>query len=129
TIGQELLPLLAAQAEGLMETDRLHLRLVGLANTRQMVFDETGLSPDDALERLENEGQPADLDALVQMLVEAKLERLTVVDATASEDVARRYPELLNAGVAVVTPNKTANTLDYDFYQRLLKSARHLRTP
>lgn len=45
--------------------------------------------------------------------------RLVVVDATASEAVVPFYLPLLEAGVAVVTPNKRSNTMDVALYRQL----------
>ncbi|MGB3543003.1 MAG: bifunctional aspartate kinase/homoserine dehydrogenase I, partial [Rubrivirga sp.] len=68
-------------------------------------------------------GEPADLDALDQRLLAPGFERRIVVDATASEAVARRYADWLEAGIGVVTPNKKANTLDLGYYRRLRDAA------
>lgn len=122
TVGRTLVEILAEHAPILMENDRIHLRLVGLANSRQMAWDETGLPLADAFRQLDG-GEPADLDALDEKLLAGGLERRIVVDATASEDVARRYVRWLEAGVGVVTPNKKANTLDMSYYRRLREAA------
>jgi len=120
-VGAELLSILAAQAPGLLERIRLNLRLVGLANTRRMIWEDAGIPLEKALACLE-EGGAADLDALVERLLHSRLERLLVVDATASGEVALRYPELLDRGVGIVTPNKRANTLDLAFYERIQRA-------
>ncbi|HLA62795.1 MAG TPA: aspartate kinase, partial [Rhodothermales bacterium] len=85
----------------------LNLCFVGLADSRRFLFDEAGFAPSDAVARLA-EAPPADLDALIEKLVGSRLERLIVVDATPSEEVARRHADLLGAGIGVVTPNKSA---------------------
>lgn len=121
TVGRKLVEILAAHAPSLMAEDRIHLRLVGLANSRRMAWDADGLplSPD----ILDGDAEPADLDALDTRLLAGGLERRIVVDATASEAVARRYVRWLEAGVGVVTPNKKANTLDMNYYRRLREAA------
>ena len=124
TVGRKLVEILAAHAPVLMAQDRIHLRLVGLANSRRMAWDEGGLPLADALAGLDDgAAEPADLDALDARLLAGGLERRIVVDATASEDVARRYVRWLEAGVGVVTPNKKANTLDMNTYRRLREAA------
>ncbi len=60
-----------------------------------------------------------DLDELIGRLTHCQLERIILIDATASEDIPRRYPELLKAGVAIATPNKRANTLELPFFENL----------
>jgi aspartokinase/homoserine dehydrogenase 1 len=125
TIGRRLLDLLAQQAPELLERGRLNLRLVGVADSRRLAWDERGLPFADALARLD-EAETLDggsLDAVTAHVEAAHLERLIVVDATASEAVARRYPEWLRAGAAVVTPNKQANTLGLDFYDTVRAAA------
>jgi aspartokinase/homoserine dehydrogenase 1 len=118
-VGRALLDILAMQAPLLRERMRLDLRLVGLANTHQTVWMPEGIPFGEALARLEAAPGPLLLDNLFQHLHHSHLERLIVVDTTASEGLARRYPDLLQRGIAVVTPNKRANTLEYPFYRKL----------
>ena len=123
TVGRKLVEILAAHAPILMDQDRIHLRLVGLANSRRMAWDAGGLPLDGAIDLLGDDAEAADLDALDERLLAGGLERRIVVDATASVDVARRYVRWLEAGVGVVTPNKKANTLDMDYYRHLREAA------
>ena len=120
TVGRTLVEILREHAPILMEKDRIHLRLVGLANSRTMAWDAEGLPL--SVEVLDGAG-PADLDALDEKLLAGGLERRIVVDATASEAVARRYVTWLENGVGVVTPNKRANTLDMGYYRQLREAA------
>ena len=122
-VGKKLLDIMQAQVPDLLSRVGMNVRLVGIANSRQMVWDEAGLPLNEALARLD-EGTPSDLDALVEKLTQSRLERLIVIDATASGEVPRRYPELLEHGVGIVTPNKKANTFDMAFYESLHDAAR-----
>ena len=128
TVGKTLVEILAQHAPVLMEQDRIHLRLVGLANSKAMAWDPAGLPLDVSV--LEDAGrrEPADLDALDARLLAPGFERRIVVDATASEAVARRYVGWLEAGVGVVTPNKKANTLDLAYYRALREAASRRET-
>ncbi|WP_420456283.1 bifunctional aspartate kinase/homoserine dehydrogenase I [Rubrivirga sp.] len=124
TVGKTLVDFLAEHAPVLMERDRIHLRLVGLANSRRMAWDPGGLPLADGVAVLDDAtAEVADLDALDERLLAGGLERRIVVDATASEAVARRYVRWLEAGVGVVTPNKKANTLDLAYYRALREAA------
>ncbi len=130
TIGRRLLALLARQAPDLLERQRLNLRLVGLASSRRLAWDEAGLGFEAALGRLGG-AEPSDdvLGALTERIASARLERIVLVDATASEAVARRYAEWLRTGAGVVTPNKQALTLDAAFYDDLRAAAREGEAP
>ncbi len=128
-IGMKILEMLTEQAPVLMKQMSLNLQLVGIANTRQMVWDVEGIPFSHALERLETSSGPQNLDTIIEHLVSSRLERLIVIDATASDDVAHRYPELLDHSIGVITPNKRANTKDQAFYDRLHRMARRRQVP
>ncbi|HEX8385782.1 MAG TPA: bifunctional aspartate kinase/homoserine dehydrogenase I [Rubricoccaceae bacterium] len=105
-LGARVLALLAGEALRLCAAG-LNLRLVGVAGSNRLLWDDGGLDPAGAPGALA--AAPAsDLNALGERLAAARLERLVVVDATASADVAARHADWLALGVAVVTPNKAA---------------------
>ncbi|MEM0963108.1 MAG: bifunctional aspartate kinase/homoserine dehydrogenase I [Bacteroidota bacterium] len=123
TVGRRLVEMMAEHAPVLMDEDRIHLRLVGLTNSRRMAWDASGLPLAEGVGLLDGDSEAADLDALDERLLAGGLERRIVVDATASEAVARRYVRWLEHGVGVVTPNKKANTLDLAYYRQLREAA------
>ncbi|MEM8599408.1 MAG: bifunctional aspartate kinase/homoserine dehydrogenase I [Bacteroidota bacterium] len=124
-VGQRLLALLDAQQEALLDR-QVNLQLVGLATSTRAVYEPGGLPFDTAEDALRDDHGLSDV---LDEITAARLERLIVVDATASEAVARRYPDLLRAGVGVVTPNKQAGTLDHTFWQDLQAAIRARRAP
>lgn len=128
-VGKALLRTLARQAPVLLDRLNLNLHLVGLANRRQMAWDVSGIPFDEALGRLDGTRPPDGVDGIVHHLLECRLNRLMVIDATASDDVAHRYPELLERSIAVITPNKRANTKDQAFYDRLQRNAHRQQVP
>ena len=117
-VGSKLLQLMGEQHENLLETVRMNLRLVGVANSDRMIWDADGIDTHGALEALKR-GRPANLDWLADQLGASRLERLIVVDTTASAQVAACYPDLLEMGMGIVTANKLANTREWSFYERL----------
>ncbi|MEL6612369.1 MAG: ACT domain-containing protein, partial [Bacteroidota bacterium] len=120
-VGTRLLALLDAQYAALLD-QQVNLKLVGLATTSQAAYDPNGLPC--AHIALRDDYTLADLLVAIRT---ARLERLVVIDATASETVARLYPELLRAGIAVVTPNKQAGTLERAYWQDLQSAVRSCR--
>lgn len=127
-VGRALLDILAHQAPILQLKSGIRLKLVGVADSRRTLWDPEGIPFHEAVDRLEN-GAPSDNDSLLDPLKEKHLERLIVVDATASAEVAHLYPELMEHRVAIVTPNKRSNTLDQTFYDRLQELARKHNVP
>jgi aspartokinase/homoserine dehydrogenase 1 len=73
------------------------------------------------------DGEPADLDAFVDHVQTDYHPHTVLVDCTASDRVARHYEDWLERGIHVVTPNKRANTADWDTYQALQVASRGTR--
>ncbi len=128
-VGRALLKMLADQQETLLNNLNLNIHLVGLANTRKMAWDVEGISFHGAVAALEASDRRGGLEAVLEHLKEAKLNRMMVIDATASDDVAHHYPDLLERSIAVITPNKRANTKDQAFYERLQRAAHRQQVP
>ena len=137
-VGRALVRMVREHAQRLHARTDLRLDLVALASSSRMAYDPNGLPPG-SLGRLAaartragarcgsgagdpadgDAGEPLDLALLVQRLKDLPYRRIVFVDATASDAVAAVYPELLEAGIAVVTPNKRANTGPLAVYQQL----------
>ncbi|OXA83563.1 aspartate kinase [Flavobacterium columnare] len=62
---------------------------------------------------------PFHLDAIFDYVINNELENLIVVDATASSDIIKRYIPLVQNGFHIVSANKKANTIHFDFYKEL----------
>ncbi len=122
-----LLDLLKQQEEWLSEEQRLFFTLVGMANSRSVLWSDTGVGLDDAVKSLEKDGQSASTDQIVERLLRSQLDRLIVVDATASDRVASAYPLLLRRGIAVVAANKKANSSSQEFYEEVMRARREGR--
>lgn len=120
-IGKTLLRQLAdfvAQKQSEMGLD---IRVVGLANSRSMVFDAKGLSLDKWEELLQVRGQPMEIEAFAEKMQKLNLVNAVFVDCTASQDVSDLYQSILRAHIAIVTPNKKANSGSFIEYN-ILKS-------
>ncbi|OCH89317.1 aspartate kinase homoserine dehydrogenase [Obba rivulosa] len=104
-------------------------RLVSLTSSSATLFDPDGLAltPDSFKQELATSHVrlKPDLAFLVREL--AALVRpgqdAVLVDNTASEDVARHYPQFLKAGVHVVTPNKKAFSAELRLYEQILAAS------
>jgi len=126
-VGRKLLEQLQRQQPWLREKLRLHLRVVGLANSRQFVLQEDGLDLAD-WEAALAAGPPLDLTRLTSELLALNLRNTVFVDVTASADVAQVYEQLLARSVAVVACNKVAASAEYARYARLKSLAQEFNT-
>ena len=114
-----------------LERHGVDLRIVAISNSRHTLHDSRGLTFDniesstdgDWRDRLASASTHLTVDELATWTRDADLMRPVLVDATDSEHVARKYEDLLRAGLHVVTPNKIANTRDLASYRTLRRAA------
>ncbi|MCS6928743.1 MAG: bifunctional aspartate kinase/homoserine dehydrogenase I [Saprospiraceae bacterium] len=118
-IGSALLEQIRRQASFLRERRRLEIKVVGLANSRQMVFDKEGLDLNRWRTILEQNGQPFSIDAFVDQMEYLNLPNAIFIDNTAAEAVTRAYERILAASISISTPNKLAASGSWAQYQRL----------
>lgn len=115
-IGGELLRQIEEQSGHIFSELNLRLRVRGIINSRFMMFCEEGLKADDA--------QKADIDEFVARMVEQRTPHTLFADCTSSAGVAALYPQILSAGISVVTPNKRANSDSYELYLQIKEASR-----
>lgn len=122
-VGARLLAQLNQQLSFLQEQLRLQVRVTGLSNSRQMVFEETGIDITNWQRTLER-GTPADLSEFTKQIIASNLRNSIFVDITASETVAGTYAPLLRKSISVVACNKVAASSPYANYHELRELAR-----
>ena len=126
-LGRRVLDLLDARAAPLREQG-LNLVLAGVADSRRLLWAPDGLRPAQAADALAS-APPSSTDELTERIVDARLERLVVVDATASAAVAARHAAWLAGGAAVVTPNKEATGRSAAAWAEAHRAARAAEVP
>ena len=122
-VGKKLLHQLEQQNQYLQKHLRLQLRVIGLANSRKMLFDDKGIKLTNWPELLEG-GEPKDLEAFVKTMQSKNLRNSIFVDVTASADVAGVYAPLFKKSISVVACNKIAPSAALNHYQKLKDLAR-----
>lgn len=123
-IGKALIKMIARQRQKLQRENDLDIQIHGIANSRFMAFDEDGFDlnncplPEDA-----KGSQQMDLEKFVSQMESMNFSNTVFVDCTASQDVSEVYERVLEAKIAIVTPNKKANSGSLDHYKALKKLA------
>ncbi|MFI3244980.1 MAG: bifunctional aspartate kinase/homoserine dehydrogenase I [Ferrimonas sp.] len=121
-VGQELIAQITQQQPHL-QAHNIALRLCGVTTSKKMVLDPQGLSFVHWQDQLAD-GEPLDMEKLIELAHTGHLRNPVFVDCTASEAVATHYLAALANGWHVVTPNKKANTGSMDLYRELRQVAR-----
>ncbi|WKE65326.1 bifunctional aspartate kinase/homoserine dehydrogenase II [Gallaecimonas kandeliae] len=95
------------------------LRLYGLANSKAQLFDLHGIDPAHWRDEFAARAQPRQDGDLLAAFQKAPFAHLLLLDLTASPQVAKQYPQWLNAGIHLVSANKQAGSASLDDYDRL----------
>jgi aspartokinase/homoserine dehydrogenase 1 len=96
---------------------QIGVRIVGLANSRSVLTHADGIGSDwkGAFGR---DSVPRESSSFYKFSAGYDAIKIAV-DATASAELSRFYPEIVSHGFNIVTANKIANTLSQDFYDKL----------
>ena len=122
-VGTALLNLLREQSDYTRMALRTHINVIGIANSKKMVFDEQGIDLTDWHSLLTKSSEQSDLVVFTQRVKQMNAANSVVVDCTGIEPAVQHYLPFLEASVSLVTPSKIANTKLYKFYQQLRESA------
>ncbi len=127
-VGERFLAQLQKQKKFLKKNLKLNIRVIGISNSRTMVFNEGGILLSSWKEALEN-GEKASLDRFLQQVKESNLRNSIFVDMTASDNVSMMYALYLQGSIAVVTCNKIACASELKNYLDLKKISRKYNAP
>ncbi len=132
TVGKKLLEQIRKQKEYLAEKMNLNLRVVGLANSKNIVFVDEGLDLTDWQRSLEKPteflGSFSPSKEIANLIIRENLRNSVFVDVTASEDIIKIYPLLLSESVSIIACNKIAASGEYKNYQTLKNLATEYNT-
>jgi aspartokinase/homoserine dehydrogenase 1 len=128
-IGGTLLEQIADQRETLADRYKIQINICGLANSRSMIFNASGIDPACAKALLAASSEPFGVDVFVRRMKEFNLPNSCFCDCTASETIAAVYETVLHSAIAIVTPNKKANSGSFEYYKRLTTYSRDRGIP
>ena len=118
-VGERLVEQIKQQKKYLKENLKTNLRIIGLSNSRTMIFNEDGIDLKTWKTQLVA-GEKAALEGFFENTKALNLRNSIFVDVTANKAVANLYTNYLRESIGVVACNKIACSSDYENY-RLLK--------
>jgi len=122
-VGSRLLAQLQQQQQYLQKNLRLQVRVVGIANSKKMIFNEKGIDLQN-WKALLKEGDKMSLPGFINTIQSKNLRNSVFADVTANEKVASHYAEILQKSVSIVACNKIAASSSYQYYEKLKSLAR-----
>ncbi len=117
-VGAKLIEQIEQQQEYLQEKLKIKIRIIGLSNSRKMIFDEDGIQLSTWQPQLDK-GEEASIDGFFKQVKLLNLRNSIFVDITANATIADVYSQYLSNSTAVVACNKIASSSTYTKYQEL----------
>jgi len=118
-IGKELVKMMDLQFAKLASQNHLEINLVGIANSKKMLFNADGITLMQAVDTMLKSGESMSLLAYYEKMESLNLSNSIFVDCTSSEEVAGFYDRILSSNISIVTPNKKANSGSLERYKKL----------
>lgn len=122
-IGATLFKQLEEQHDFLLDKNDIEIKVVGISNSRKMLFNTEGVNLSSWSAELENNGSEADLALFIDKMKALNLPNCVFIDNTASKLPATYYEDIFKANISIVTCNKIANSGKYAQYKTLRDTA------
>jgi len=127
-VGAKFLGQLKTQQAYLKKELRINARVIGLSNSKRMIFNDDGIDLANWQDFLAD-GSDTSIEGFIKAVNEHNLRNSIFIDITASEVVAKTYSQYLDKSVAVVTCNKIACSSDLASYKNLKKLSKQYNAP
>lgn len=127
-VGEKLVEQIKLQNQYLKNNLKINLRVIGLSNSRTMVFNEEGIALDSWKEQLQ-QGEKASLQGFLNTVKKLNLRNSIFVDVTSNSELANIYPKYLKHSIAIVACNKIACSNDYKYYKQLKRISLKFNAP
>ncbi len=121
-VGGKLVAQIEKQQKYLQEKLHLKINVVGLANSKKMLFNDGGIDLVNWKELLGN-GTTMNMQEFIDTILAKNLRNAVFADVTANELVASCYDQLLQKSISVVACNKIACSSSFEYYTKLKKLA------
>jgi aspartokinase/homoserine dehydrogenase 1 len=118
-IGGTLIKQIKDQNDYLRAKRGMEIKVVGLANSKKMLFDGEGIDLENWKNQLMASDIQVDLPVFVGRMRDLNLSNSIFVDNTADDKIASYYEGILDESISISTPNKIATSSSFLQYQRL----------
>nr|WP_321233056.1 bifunctional aspartate kinase/homoserine dehydrogenase I [uncultured Psychroserpens sp.] len=127
-VGEKLIDQIQQQHLFLKKKLKIDVRIIGMANSRKMIFNEDGIDLDNWAAQF-HYANKSSLSGFFDKVIELNLRNSIFVDITANEAVANIYDDYLRHSIAVVACNKIACASSYENYKNLKRLSLKYNTP
>ena len=117
-VGGTLLDQIIKSSKTIEKRKGIDLNVFAVANSKKVLFNEKGI-PKNWKTAIKEKGVDYKMGDIFAYAKKHHFENLIAVDNTASEEFVANYFDLVENGFDLVSSNKIANTLGFDYYQLL----------
>ncbi|RXG21483.1 bifunctional aspartate kinase/homoserine dehydrogenase I [Leeuwenhoekiella aequorea] len=117
-VGGTLINQILASAATIQERKGISLNIFAIANSKKIVLDKNGVT-EDWKSHFDTHAVDGGFQEVIAFAKANHLANLIAIDNTASAEFIANYIDLAKNGFDLVSSNKIANTIGFDFYQKL----------
>jgi len=122
-IGSTLIKQIKEQAAYLKEKQSIEIKIVGLSNSKKMIFNEEGIDLDNWKDSLLDSEEKTSFAGFIKRMKTLNLSNTIFIDNTANKEIDKYYQGILDSSISISTPNKIATSSSYAQYQTLKQTA------
>lgn len=129
-IGSSWLELFAKQKSEIEKRRGMSFDLIAVVASQTYWMDMKGIDPTRVLSNYDDEAVESNGDDWLEHLShQQEFDEVIVLDVTASEEVSKKYPDIAEKGLHLISANKVAGSASSEFYHRVqdafAKTGRH----
>ena len=118
TVGGTLIDQILKSAKNIEERKGINLNVFAVANSKKVLLSKKGIG-EDWTSKLDEKGKLYELKDIFEFAEKHHLENLIAIDNTANQAFVSHYIDFVENGFDLVSSNKIANTLGFDYYKNL----------
>lgn len=119
-VGGTLIDQILDSEKNIEERKGIDLRVFAVSNSKKVLLNANGITKNWKKD-LDAEGKPYQIGDIISFAQANHLENLIAVDNTANETFVSNYELFITNGFDLVSSNKIANTLGFDYYKSIRK--------
>jgi bifunctional aspartokinase / homoserine dehydrogenase 1 len=117
-VGGTLIEQIISSAEQIEKKKGIKLNIFAIVNSKKVLLNKFGIS-ENWKATLNDKGQDYRVEDVIAYAKEHHLENLIAIDNTASSTFIENYISLAENSFDLISSNKVANTVSFDFYKKL----------
>lgn len=117
-VGGTLVDQILKSREQIENRKKIKLNIFAIANSRKILLNANGVDQNWKND-ITKKGVSYTINDVIKFADDNHLENLIAIDNTASQKFTENYISLVESGFDLVSSNKIANTLSFDFYKKI----------